>query len=95
MTADDAKRAEEAKAADAKKLADKKAAAKKKEPVEPARHWVQIAGGANKGSLPREYKRLQDKAPKLAGVTAKAVVGQFIVSIADTGPGSRSPSSSR
>lgn len=36
-------------------------------PAEPSRHWVQIAGGANKASLPREFKRLQEKAPKLLG----------------------------
>lgn len=31
----------------------------------PARHWVQIAGGANKEALPREFDRLKDRAPEL------------------------------
>lgn len=33
-------------------------------PAEPSRHWVQIAGGADKASLPREFARLKAKAPK-------------------------------
>jgi hypothetical protein len=45
--------------------AKKPAAAVKKEPVEPARVWVQVAGGANKATLPKEYVRLKAKAPKL------------------------------
>jgi len=36
-------------------------------PREPSRVWVQIAGGANASSLPREYTRLKAKAPKLLG----------------------------
>jgi Flp pilus assembly protein TadD len=36
-------------------------------PVEPSRVWVQIAGGAVKSALPREYARLRAKAPKLFG----------------------------
>lgn len=36
-------------------------------PREPSRVWVQIAGGANESSLPREYTRLKGKAPKLLG----------------------------
>jgi tetratricopeptide (TPR) repeat protein len=47
----------------AKKSAPKEDPAKK----EPSRHWVQIAGGANKAGLPREYEKLQEKAPKLLG----------------------------
>ncbi|MEO7177320.1 MAG: SPOR domain-containing protein, partial [Allosphingosinicella sp.] len=39
----------------------------KAEPVEPSRIWVQIAGGAVKGALPREYARLKAKAPKVLG----------------------------
>jgi Flp pilus assembly protein TadD len=48
------------------------AAAKKPKapPVEPGRVWVQIAGGAVKGALPREYARLKAKAPKLLGPRA-------------------------
>jgi Flp pilus assembly protein TadD len=41
-------------AAPATKEAAKKAAA----PAEPSRHWVQVAGGADKASLPRELARL-------------------------------------
>jgi hypothetical protein len=42
----------------------------KKPPVparEAARVWVQVAGGANKSWLPREFARLKAKAPKLLG----------------------------
>jgi hypothetical protein len=40
-------------------------------PAEPRRHWVQIAGGANKEGLPREFKRLKAMAPELlSGKTA-------------------------
>ena len=40
-------------------------------PKAPSRHWVQIAGGANKASLPREFDRLKTRAPKLlSGKTA-------------------------
>ena len=34
---------------------------------ETARVWVQVAGGANKSWLPREFARLKAKAPKLLG----------------------------
>lgn len=34
---------------------------------EPSRVWVQIAGGADKGALPREFARLKAKAPKAFG----------------------------
>jgi Flp pilus assembly protein TadD len=43
-------------------------AAKKAAPAPakaPSRQWVQIAGGANKAALPKEYDRLRAKAPKL------------------------------
>lgn len=41
------------------------------EAAAPSRHWVQIAGGANKDGLPREFKRLKAKAPDLlSGKTA-------------------------
>jgi hypothetical protein len=39
-------------------------------PAEPARTWVQVAGGANKAGLPREFARLKAKAPKLLGAHA-------------------------
>lgn len=33
-------------------------------PAEPQRIWVQVAGGADKAALPREFSRLKAKAPK-------------------------------
>jgi len=54
-----------AKKPEAKKIESKKAEAKKAEPKEPARHWVQIAGGANVAAMNREFLRLKGKAPKL------------------------------
>jgi Flp pilus assembly protein TadD len=59
----------EPKKAEAKKPEPKKAEVKKAEPVKaaPSRVWVQIAGGADKKALPREYARLKAKAPKLLG----------------------------
>jgi Flp pilus assembly protein TadD len=59
-----------ASAAKAKPPAKPAAAPAKKakaEPAEPSRVWVQIAGGADKGALPREFARLKAKAPKLLG----------------------------
>jgi Flp pilus assembly protein TadD len=60
---------------------------KKAPPADPARHWVQIAGGADRGKLPREFARLKDKAPKLfagralwtatANATNRLLVGPF------------------
>lgn len=46
-----------------------KTAAKKKpeEPKHPARVWVQVAGGANAGALPKEWTALSTKAPELKG----------------------------
>jgi Flp pilus assembly protein TadD len=46
------------------------AAAKKPRPAapaEPSRVWVQVAGGAAKTALPREFARLKAKAPNLLG----------------------------
>jgi cell division protein FtsN len=34
-------------------------------PRDPSRHWVQVAGGADRESLPRAFARLKEKAPKL------------------------------
>jgi Flp pilus assembly protein TadD len=44
-----------------------KTAAKKKaeEPKHPARVWVQVAGGANAGALPKEWTAVTAKAPEL------------------------------
>ncbi|MDB5693853.1 MAG: hypothetical protein JWO81_2916, partial [Alphaproteobacteria bacterium] len=60
---------------------------KKAPPADPARHWVQIAGGADRGKLPRELARLKDKAPKLlaghaawtasANATNRLLIGPF------------------
>lgn len=52
-----------AKAAQAKAAAAEAKAAAAKAKAEPARHWVQVAGGANVGALPREWKRLVEQAP--------------------------------
>jgi tetratricopeptide (TPR) repeat protein len=56
-------------------------------PANPARHWVQIAGGANRSSMPREFARLRDQAPALlrgrtpyvtpANATNRLLVGPF------------------
>ncbi len=74
----DKKAAEDQKLADKKaadkKLADKKAAdklaaekkaaaAKKAEPKHPKRYWVQVAGGANRADLSKEWKRLTTTSP--------------------------------
>lgn len=63
-----AKKAEEKKAAEKKaadkKAAEKKAAAKKPPPPKhPKRFWVQVAGGANRADLAKEWKRLSGAAP--------------------------------
>ena len=45
--------------------------ARSSRPAHPARHWVQIAGGANRAALPREFARLRAQAPdQLNGRTA-------------------------
>ena len=73
--ADAAKKAEEKKLAD-KKAADKKAADKKAAeklaaakkpppPKHPKRYWVQVAGGANRTDLSKEWKRLSVEAPAI------------------------------
>jgi hypothetical protein len=46
------------------------AAKKPATPAEPSRIWVQIAGGADKAALPREFTRLKTKAPKLLAARA-------------------------
>src|SRR3546814_15855394 len=45
--------------------AAKKAAEAKKAKAEPARFWVQVAGGANEAMLARAFARVVDKAPAL------------------------------
>jgi hypothetical protein len=63
------KKAEAASKADVKtKPAAKPQSAKAAEPAkpaEPSRHWVQVAGGADRGAMLREFSRLKEKAPKL------------------------------
>jgi chemotaxis protein histidine kinase CheA len=63
-----APRPDPAPAAIAAKEPRKKPAPAKPKPdpakAEPARHWVQVAGGANVGGLPREWQRLKEKAPE-------------------------------
>lgn len=66
--ADAKKLAETKKAAETKKLADAKKAEelkKKNDPklLEPSRIWVQVAGGANEGTLGKEWARVREKAP--------------------------------
>ena len=56
-------------------------------PAHPSRHWVQIAGGADKSALPREYARIRGLAPSLLGnraawttplrLTNRLLVGPF------------------
>ena len=56
-------------------------------PANPARHWVQIAGGIERASLPREFARLRAKAPEQLGrrtaftaplrTTSRLLVGPF------------------
>lgn len=53
------------KRAEAKKPEPKKAEPKK--PVEPARWWVQVAGGANVGDLPKAWSALAAKSSALKG----------------------------
>lgn len=55
-------------AAAKKDAASKKAEAAK--PKAPSRIWVQVAGGADKKALPREFSRLKAKAPKLLARTS-------------------------
>ncbi|MEH3101452.1 SPOR domain-containing protein [Sphingomonas adhaesiva] len=67
------KEAAEKKAKDlaAKKEAAEKAAAEKKAArAEPARIWVQVAGGANEGDLLKAWKAVQGKTPALEGKRA-------------------------
>ena len=54
------------KAADAKKLADAKVAAEEKRAARanPARIWVQVAGGAHEPDLPKAWAAAKGKAPK-------------------------------
>jgi Flp pilus assembly protein TadD len=51
------------KKAEEKKAAAKKAAAKPAPPKHPKRYWVQVAGGANRADLSKEWKRLTGEAP--------------------------------
>jgi hypothetical protein len=55
----------DSKKAAAAATARKEPAKKPSAPAEPSRHWVQVAGGADKAALPRELARLKAKAPKL------------------------------
>lgn len=89
-----AKNAQVAKALAAKRAADERAVAekrasadaKKAERTDPARIWVQVAGGANKGDLPKAWAAAKAKAPALAGrqawstplrATNRVVTGPF------------------
>lgn len=54
-------------AATAKKPPAKPVKKEPPKPKHPAREWVQIAGGANKATLPKEWNRLKAAEPKLFG----------------------------
>jgi Flp pilus assembly protein TadD len=61
-----------------------RAAARPVAPANPSRHWVQIAGGANRTTMPREYARLRGLAPALLGsrpgwVTAANATNRLLV----------------
>ena len=54
------------------------------QPAHPARHWVQIAGGANRATLPRELARVREAAPeelrgRSAWVTATATSNRLLL----------------
>ena len=68
-TKEPAKKAETTKKESAKQEAAKKDTSKKEpaKPAEPSRHWVQVAGGADRPGLVREFGKLKQKAPKLLG----------------------------
>ena len=70
-TAKAAPRQEKAGPEEAKKKSETaaKEPAKKEpaKPAEPSRHWVQVAGVADRSGLMREFGRLKQKAPKLLG----------------------------
>ena len=61
-------------------------------PAHPSRHWVQIAGGANRATLPREFARLKTLAPAQLGqrtayvtslrATNRLLVGPFATTTA-------------
>ena len=53
--------------AEKKALADKEAAEKKAERANPERIWVQVAGGAREGDLPKAYAAVKAKAPTVFG----------------------------
>ncbi len=53
-------------------------------PPNPSRHWVQVAGGADRTSLPREFARLRDLAPallraRLPFITATRTTNRLLV----------------
>lgn len=54
-------------AAEKKELADQAAAEKKAARSQPARIWVQVAGGANEGDLGKAWSAAQAKSPALKG----------------------------
>lgn len=60
------------KLADAEKLAEAKAAAEEKKAARanPERIWVQVAGGAYEGGLPKAYATMKAKAPAVFGSRA-------------------------
>ena len=53
--------------AEARTPASRPARQEAPKPANPSRHWVQIAGGVDRASLPREYARLRALAPDQLG----------------------------
>lgn len=65
-----AKRVAEEKAAVARKAAEERAAERKAARAEPARHWVQVAGGANQADLAKAWAAVRARSSLLAGRAA-------------------------
>ena len=65
-----AKRAADEKTAAARKAAEERAAERKAARAEPARYWVQVAGGANEADLAKAWAAVRAKSSLLAGRTA-------------------------
>jgi Flp pilus assembly protein TadD len=65
---------------DPKDKADPKGKKAKAEPKSPARIWVQVASGGNAAAMPREWKRVQAKAPAaFKGKSPSTAPGRLLV----------------
>lgn len=66
--------------ADAKKKPDPKGKKAKEEAKAPPRIWVQLASGSNAAAMPKEWKRVQSKAPgALKGRAPSTAPGRLLV----------------